>query len=103
MAYIGRCFIHALLLALLVPTAAQPVIAQESAQDNGKSFYDIVKPDDLKNFCIFRNEAYSIGAFSCEGRQANVCAGPNDPPPAGTNNMGRAYWKPQKADQTCAQ
>ena len=29
MAYIGRCFIHALLLSLLVPTAAQPVIAQQ--------------------------------------------------------------------------
>ena len=51
-------------LAFAQPVLAQPVIAQESAQDNGKSFYDIVKPDDLKNFCIFRNEAYSIGAFS---------------------------------------
>ena len=90
-------------LASAQPALAQAVIGQESGQDNGKSFFDVVKPDDLKNFCIFRNEAYSIGAFSCEGRQANVCAGPNDAPPAGTNNMGRAYWKPQKADQICAQ
>jgi hypothetical protein len=90
-------------LAFAQPALAQAVLGQESGQDNGKSFFDVVKPDDLKNFCIFRNEAYSIGAFSCEGRQANVCAGPNDPPLAGTNNMGRAYWKPQKADQICAQ
>ena len=74
-----------------------------ASQEVGKSFYDVVKPDDLKDYCIFRNEAYSIGSFSCEGRQANVCAAPSDPPPPGTNNMGRAYWKPQKADQACAQ
>jgi hypothetical protein len=92
-------------LALFGLVFVQPAFAQVSSdvQDTGKSFYDVVKPDDLKNFCIFRNEAYSIGAFSCEGRQANICAGPNDPAPAGTNNMGRAYWKPQKADQICAQ
>jgi hypothetical protein len=90
-------------LALTAPVLAQSVVTQDGSQDNGKSFFDIVKSDDLKNFCIFRNEAYSIGAFACEGRQANVCAGPNDPPPAGTNNMGRAYWKPQKAEQVCAQ
>jgi hypothetical protein len=90
-------------LALTAPAPAQSIVSQDGSQDNGKSFFDVVKPDDLKNFCIFRNEAYSIGSFACEGRQANVCAGPNDPPPAGTNNMGRAYWKSQRAEQICAQ
>jgi hypothetical protein len=95
--------IRATAIALLALAAATPAFAQESRQEAGKSFFDTVKPEDLKSFCIFRNEAYSIGAFSCEGRQANVCAGPNDPPPSGVNNMGRAYWKPQKADQACTQ
>jgi hypothetical protein len=95
--------IRATVIALLALAAATPAFAQELRQEAGKSFFDTVKPEDLKSFCIFRNEAYSIGAFSCEGRQANVCAGPNDPPPPGVNNMGRAYWKPQKADQACTQ
>jgi len=90
-------------LALLAIALTGPALGQEPRQDAGKSFFDTVKPEDLKNFCIFRNEAYSIGAFACEGRQANVCAGPNDPPPPGVNNMGRAYWKPQRADQVCTQ
>jgi len=95
--------IRATTLVPLLLTLVQPALAQEPGPEAGKSFFDVVKPEDLKNFCIFRNEAYSIGAFSCEGRQANVCAGPNDPPPPGINNMGRAYWKPQKADQGCTQ
>ncbi len=95
--------IRATAFVTLALVLAQPALAQERMQDAGKSFFDVVKPDDLKNFCIFRNEAYSIGAFSCEGRQANVCAGPNDSPPPGINNMGRAYWRPQKADQSCTQ
>ena len=95
--------IHAAAFATFVLALASPALAQDQSQEVGKSFYDVVKPDDLKDYCIFRNEAYSIGSFSCEGRQANVCAGPSDPPPQGTNNMGRAYWKPQKADQACAQ
>ena len=96
--------IRAAAFATFVLALASPALAQDTAsQEVGKSFYDVVKPDDLKDYCIFRNEAYSIGSFSCEGHQANVCAGPSDPPPQGTNNMGRAYWKPQKADQACAQ
>lgn len=95
--------IRATLIVTLGLFCAAPALAQDTSQDAGKSFFDVVKPDDLKNFCIFRNEAYSIGAFSCEGRQANICAGPNDPPPPGTNNMGRAYWKPTRADQSCTQ
>jgi hypothetical protein len=95
--------IRATALVTLALALALPARAQEPAQEAGKSFFDVIKPDDLKNFCIFRNEAYSIGAFSCEGRQANICAGPNDAPPPGINNMGRAYWKPQKADQACTQ
>ncbi len=96
--------IRAAVFATFVLALASPALAQDTtSQEVGKSFYDVIKPDDLKDYCIFRNEAYSIGSFSCEGRQANVCAGPSDPPPPGTNNMGRAYWKTQKADQACAQ
>ena len=95
--------IRAAAFATLVIAFVAPAFAQDKSQEVGKSFYDVVKPDDIKDYCIFRNDAYSIGSFSCEGRQANVCAAPSDPPPPGTNNMGRAYWKPQKADQACAQ
>ena len=74
-----------------------------SAQDTstGRSVYDLIKPEDLKNYCVYQNNIFSIGAFTCEGKQANTCAGPNDAPPAGINPVGRAFWKTAKADQVC--
>jgi hypothetical protein len=74
-------------------------LAQETS--SGRSVYDLIKPEDLKNYCIYQNNIYSIGAFTCEGKQANTCAGPNDTPPPGMNPVGRAFWRTAKADQVC--
>ena len=68
---------------------------------SGKNVYDLIKPEELKNYCIYQNNIYSIGAFTCEGKQANTCAGPNDAPPTGLNPVGRAFWRTAKADQVC--
>ena len=77
----------------------QSTWAQDAA--SGKNVYDLIKPEDLKNYCIYQNNVYSIGAFTCEGKQANTCAGPNDAPPTGLNPAGRAFWRTAKADQVC--
>ena len=38
---------------------------------SGKNVYDLIKPEELKNYCIYQNNIYSIGAFTCEGKQAS--------------------------------
>ncbi len=86
-------------LAMMALTGAAG--AQETKDDNGKTFFDVVKPDDLRLYCIYRGEAYSTGAFMCEARQANVCAGPDEPPAGGAKPPGRAYWRSLPADKIC--
>jgi hypothetical protein len=89
------------LLASLIESLAVPAWAQDATSDAGKTFYDVVKPDDLKSYCIYRGEAFSTGAFMCEGRQANVCAGPDETPPSGAKPTGRAFWRNSTADKIC--
>jgi len=93
-----------LLLGALVLSVTIPVLAQDAKDakpDVGKTFYDVVKPDDLKSYCIYRGEAFSTGAFMCEGKQANVCSGPDEAPPSGAKPTGRAFWRNSTADKIC--
>jgi hypothetical protein len=89
-------------VAVIVVAMACPAFAEETKSDAGKTFFDVVKPDDLKVYCIYRGEAYSTGAFMCEGKQANVCAGPDEAPPTGAKSTGRAFWRNSTADKVCA-
>ena len=48
--------IRAAAIATFVLALASPALAQDkTTQEVGKSFYDVVKPDYLKDYCIFRN------------------------------------------------
>jgi hypothetical protein len=86
------------IVALAGPAWAQ---AKEEEATSGQTFFDVLKPEELKFYCIYRGEAYSTGAFMCEGRQANVCAGPDEPPSGSAKPTGRAYWRNSTADKVC--
>jgi hypothetical protein len=89
------------LLGTLIASMAIPALGQDAKSDVGKTFFDVVKPDDLKSYCIYRGEAFSTGAFMCEGKQANVCSGPDEAPPSGAKPTGRAFWRNSTADKIC--
>jgi hypothetical protein len=88
-------------IVLAIVAFTGPAGAQAKEDAAGKTFFDVVKPDDLKVYCIYRGEAYSTGAFMCESRQANVCAGPDEPPSGAAKPTGRAYWRNSTADKVC--
>ena len=84
-------------LMLIAATIAAP-----AETSSGKGFFDVINPDDLKDFCIFRGEAYSIGSFMCDNsKQANICAGPEEAPSSGMKPTGRAFWRSVEAEQVC--
>ena len=85
---------------ILIATTVVPAGGQES--DTGRGFFDVIKPDELKYYCIYKGEAYSIGAFMCDNiKQSNVCSGPEEPAPSGVKPMGRAFWRSQNAEKVC--
>jgi|GraSoiStandDraft_29_1057270.scaffolds.fasta_scaffold1501165_2 hypothetical protein len=85
-------------LMLIAATIVAPAETSTS-----KGFFDVISADDLKNFCIFRGDAYSIGAFMCDNtKQANICAGPEETPPSGMKPTGRAFWRSVDAEQVCS-
>lgn len=94
----GRILAGLLVVILVV---AGPAWAQDSKSESGRTFFDVVNPDDLRIYCIYRGEAYSTGAFMCEGKQANVCAGPDETPPATAKPTGRAFWRSTAAEKIC--
>ena len=97
--HFGKAAMRKTIATMILLLATGSVGAQDAG--SGKNVYDLIRPEDLKNYCIYQNNIYSIGAFTCEGKQANTCAGPNDSPPAGMNPVGRAFWRTAKADQVC--
>jgi hypothetical protein len=94
--------IRAVFAASLMMAAMTIVPAVGQQSDTGRGFFDVIKPDDLRYYCIYKGEAYSIGAFMCDNiKQSNVCSGPEETAPSGVKPMGRAFWRSQNAEKVC--